>query len=243
VLLIDVGNTDTVAARMAATGGEVVPLGREPTPRDPAATRRLATWLAGLREGAEAVGVCSVVPPMGEAIVAVLPDAGRVDHTWDLPFVVDVDAPHTVGADRWCNVAAAARDDLSDALVVDAGTATTIDVLRGGAMVGGLIAPGMAFAARQLQRSAPQLWEVPFAPCPLAPGRDTASALQAGAFHVGVHGIVGTVAALAAQMPSATVVITGGLGRHLVRDGWRYDPHWTLRGLAVLLSRRAGPSR
>ena len=154
-----------------------------------------------------------------------------------------ITSAQTVGADRWCNVAAACAAGLRDAIVVDAGTATTIDVLDGGTFAGGLIAPGMAFAARQLQTRAAQLWEVPFAPCPLAPGADTAAALQGGAFHVGVHGVSGTVSALLAGRPRAQVVLTGGLGRFLTRDGWPWDPLWTLRGLAALAWRRGLAAR
>jgi len=121
--------------------------------------------------------------------------------------------------------------------VVDAGTATTIDVLADGAFVGGLIAPGMAFAARQLQDRAARLWPVPFERCALRPGRQTNEALQIGGYHVGVHGVVGTVDALRCQYPEARVLVTGGLASHLDQPGWRLDALLTFRGLAFLLPR------
>ncbi len=170
------------------------------------------------------MAVACVVPVVGEALAARLPDAASVDHTWAFPFTHEVRQPQTVGADRWCNVAAAVHAGLADALVVDAGTATTFDVLVGGVFLGGLIAPGMAFAARKLQEEAARLWVVPFAPCELRAGRDTEEALAIGAFHVGVHGVRGTIAALLARHPGCEVVVTGGLGGHVTQAGWRLRP-------------------
>jgi pantothenate kinase type III len=93
----------------------------------------------------------------------------------------------------------------------------------------------MAFAARQLQEKGARLWVVPFERCPLQPGRHTAEALQIGAYHVGVHGVVGTVAALREQFPIARVLVTGGLASHLDQPGWRVDALLTFRGLVALL--------
>jgi type III pantothenate kinase len=237
-LLVNVGNTRTVVVRGAAMG-PLTPLLASETPRDEAAVRTLADVVAARREGDERVAVACVVPEVGEALATRLPGAAVVDHTWAFPFTHELRQPQTVGADRWCNVAAAVAAGLADALVVDAGTATTFDLLAGGVFLGGLIAPGMAFAARSLQETAALLWEVPFAPCELRAGRDTDEALAIGAFHVGVQGILGTVAALLERYPRCAVVVTGGLGGHVTRPGWRHDPDWTLRGLAALAAARA----
>jgi type III pantothenate kinase len=240
MILVDVGNSHARAVRGELTGGRLVDAPEEiltcGTPADGAAARALAAEIADARREEEPVGATSVVP----AVTAVLADAiaglRHVDHTWDFPFDVAVDRPETVGSDRWCNMAAAVAADLQDAIVVDAGTATTIDVLAGGVFEGGLIAPGMAFAARKLQEQGARLWPVPFAEVALTPGRTTDQALAIGAFHVGCHGILGTVAALAEQFPAATIVATGGLSRFLTRPGWRVDVWWTMRGLARLMS-------
>ncbi|MHB8080338.1 MAG: type III pantothenate kinase, partial [Candidatus Krumholzibacteriia bacterium] len=117
-----------------------------------------------------------------------------------------------------------------DALVVDAGTATTFDLLADGRFRGGLIAPGMAFAARCLGEEAARLSPAPFAPCPLEVGITTAAALQAGAFHVGVRGVLGVVDGLLERYGPRPVAVTGGLGPYLARAGWLHDPDWTLRG-------------
>ena len=237
-LLVDVGNSKIAVARIALVEGAMVgPLERVwtgETPRGDAAETTAA--VAAFHQDDEPVGLTSVVPHVSEALGVTLPGLRSVDHTWIFPFAMAVDGPETVGADRFCNMAAAAASGLNDAIVVDAGTATTIDVLRDGIFVGGLIAPGMAFAAQKLQEEGARLWTVPFAPADLEPGRDTTAALAIGAFQVGTRGIIGTVEGLLAMQPDARVVLTGGLGGHLVRDGWSHDPDWTLRGLAALLT-------
>jgi pantothenate kinase type III len=240
-LLVNAGNTRCIAARQTADAatGPLQQLLAVDTPGDRRGAAELAVRLAGLLERDETMAVASVVPLVSEALTAELPRAQLVDQTWDFPFATDLIGTQTVGADRWCNVAAAAGSGLRDAMIVDAGTATTIDILDGGVFLGGLIAPGMAFAAERLQETAPRLWRVPFASCALRAGRDTEEALRIGAFHVGVHGVVGVVQELLARHPRARVVLTGGLGVHLARADWPYDPDWTLRGLSVLADRRA----
>ncbi|MEZ4388423.1 MAG: type III pantothenate kinase [Candidatus Krumholzibacteriia bacterium] len=245
-LLIDVGNSRTVALRAPASGGRlaepVVTVLDEPTPRTDAGAADLAARLARDRGDVLVVGLTSVVPRLTAALATRLPDLRSVDHTWSMPFAVLVEQPETVGADRWCNVAAAVAAGLTDAIVVDAGTATTIDVLADGEFRGGLIAPGMAFAARQLQEKGARLWPVPFTRCELRPGRHTAEALQIGAFHVGVNGVVGTVAGLRAQFPRARVLVTGGLAFCLDQPGWRLDALLTFRGLVHLMHGQGRPA-
>jgi pantothenate kinase type III len=237
-LLVNIGNTRTVVARGDAAG-PLTPVLAVGTPRDLAGAEALAAAIVANLAAGERVYVASVVPAAAAPLLAQLEVAESVDHTWAFPFAHEIRQPQTVGADRWCNVAAAVHAGLTDALVVDVGTATTFDLLVGGVFVGGLIAPGMAFAANRLQAEAAQLWQVPFAPQALRAGRDTQEALAIGAFHVGVNGVRGTVAALLVHYPRCEVVVTGGLAIHVTEPGWRQDPGWTLRGLAALAAARA----
>lgn len=236
-LLIDVGNTRT-RALIWPTSGEPHPLVDEPTPGDDARCQALAAEVATTSAATAAIAITSVVPRVTEAFMAAMPGAQAVDHTWAFPFRHTLEHAESVGADRWCNVAAAVAAGLKDAIIVDAGTATTIDVLIDGVFVGGLIAPGMAFAAQKLQETGARLWPVPFQQMPLRPGRHTDEALAIGAYHVGVHGIVGTVTALAEHHPRTTVIATGGLAHHLGHVRWRVEPLWTFAGLAALLDAR-----
>ena len=186
--------------------------------------------------GRPPVVLASVVPGVGELLPEGM-DLELVDHTSDLPFELDVTASDQVGPDRLCNMAAAAAAGLTSALVVDAGTATTFDLLVDGVFVGGMIAPGMALAARQLGKAASRLNPVPFGPVSWDIGRDTRSAMAAGAWHAGTGGIRSIVSGLCARYGNVPVIVTGGLGNHFNDLDWYFDPHWTLRGAAVLSGR------
>jgi type III pantothenate kinase len=248
-LLLDVGNTRVRAAMATEPGqgprpgcldgpGGLLPLarlGEVPTAAGPA---RVGAWLAGLvdEHSPDAVAGVSVVPALEAALLGACPELSFVGPGASLPFGLDVEDPAAVGPDRLANVAAAAAAGLKDALVIDVGTATTFDVLRAGVFVGGLIAPGPAFAAEQLGRQAARLHPVPFGPVPLAPGRGTSSAMAAGAWHVGIEGVRAVAVRLAAVEGGLPIIITGGLGIHLGDIGF-HDPDWTLRGVLACCAR------
>ena len=184
--------------------------------------------------GAGPVVLASVLPELDRQVAAVFPDVMRVDHRSPLPFVMDLPHPEQVGPDRLCNVAAAAHAGLRDALVVDAGTATTFDLLRDGRFAGGLIAPGMAFALEKLADHAARLHRVRFEACPLEVGRETSTAMTGGAWHCGIGGVEHVINGLLEHYGDRPVILTGGLGVHLARPDRHLDPQWTLRGAAVL---------
>ncbi len=253
-LIIDAGNTCITCAAWEgmhqcptlADGSLVelappVPLGELGSLSHPVAGDEAGIFRASIRRihdesGRPPLVLVSVVP----GVVDLLPeDIGIevVDHTSDLPFVLDVEDPGQVGPDRMCNMAAAAASGLTSALVVDAGTATTFDLLVDGVFCGGMIAPGMAFAARQLGEAASRLSPVPFGPADWDVGRDTRAAMAAGAWHAGTGGIRSVVEGLSARYGDMPVIVTGGLGGNFVDQNWYFDPHWTLRGAAILANR------
>ena len=247
-LLVDAGNTRISFAawqgdhqRPAVKDGILAPpvpldeLGTLSQPRDKQAEEVFTASFRRLHEdsGRPPVVMVSVVPRVAELLPSGV-DPVVVDHTSALPFEMDVTEPGQVGPDRLCNVAAAAAAGLSSALVVDAGTATTFDLLLGGVFVGGMIAPGMALAAQKIGQAASRLSPVPFGPVPWDVGRDTRSAMAAGAWHTGTGGIRAVIAGLLARYENVPVIMTGGLGVYFDDPGWYFDPHWTLRGAAIL---------
>lgn len=139
--------------------------------------------------------------------------------------------PHTVGQDRLFAARGAAELVGGSAVVIDVGTAMTVDAVRwtrpGGGrpeFLGGAIAPGPALLARSLSLAA-RLHEVQLDPRAPALGRHTTQALRAGVLH-GLRGAaeelsrrVGAEAGLAA----APRVLTGG-ARELLLEPW---PFWS----------------
>jgi type III pantothenate kinase len=248
-LIADVGNTRVAFAAWAADDGlpcrqndiwrPVRPLralATLPTPRDAAGDAAFAEAVRSLVAAAGGVPlvVVSVVPRVDALLSAMDLDLSFANHASPLPFRHRLREPAGTGADRFCNVAAAVAAGLDSALIVDAGTATTCDVLVGGVFEGGLIAPGMGFALEQIGRQAARLWPLPFAEAPLVAGQDTASALAAGAFHAGLGGVEALISGLHLAHGPLPVIVTGGLARFLVRPERFTDSQWTLRGAACL---------
>ena len=164
----------------------------------------------------------------------------RVERDLPVPIGRQLDPEAIVGEDRLLN-AAAAYDVMQQAcVVVDAGTAITIDFIDGaGTFHGGAIAPGGQMMLNALHHRTAQLPEIEFDK-PVEPiGHSTIEAMRAGAFY-GLRGIVRElverIAEEAGQYPM--VVATGGDANLLFRD-WdavdRVVPDLTLMGLAVTL--------
>ena len=75
----------------------------------------------------------------------------RLTHSSRLPVTVEYGTPDTLGLDRVAAAAGAAMM-AGDSLVVDAGTAMTLDIVAGGAFLGGNISPGLRLRFRSLNR-------------------------------------------------------------------------------------------
>jgi type III pantothenate kinase len=141
------------------------------------------------------------------------------------------------GADRIAN-ALAVRP--GPAIVVDAGTAVTVDVIDGaGRFRGGWIAAGPEAAARGLAQQAAQLPTAVGQPVELRPGVETASALSAGLWGQAVGGVDKLVdLARAALRPERNIrlVATGGWGALWAADsvhtGIECDASLVHRGIA-----------
>lgn len=247
-LLVDAGNTRVAFAAWAAGDGQAcrdaegwVPapplrrLGAVPTPGpDGEASFSAEAGALLAAAGGAPIVLVSVVPRVTTLLAELAPGIHLVDHRVALPFEHRLADAAATGADRLCNMAAVVAAGLTAALVVDAGTATTVDVLRAGIYEGGVIAPGMDFSLQQIGLRAARLAPVRFGPVPLVAGRDTVAALAAGGFHAGVGGVEALIAGLQVAHGPLPVVVTGGLARYLVAPGRLHDPDWTLRGAACL---------
>ncbi len=133
--------------------------------------------------------------------------------------------PETVGRDRLLAARGALEIVGRSAIVVDAGTALTVDAVRAAegvdpaAFLGGAIAPGPDLLARAMAEGAAQLYVVEARPDARALGRDTREALEAG---VSV-GFVGAARELVRRVAEESgfvdppLVLTGG-ARHLLAD-------------------------
>lgn len=167
---------------------------------------------------------------------------------------VAVDEPAKVGVDRLLNSIAAnvIRPDGSPAIIVDSGTATTVDLVDAdGAFRGGAILPGLELAARSLHEYTALLPYIAMSEFNSegtpALGTNTAAAIRSGL----LWGQIGAVKELVERLGRSTVtgselpplvLITGGGGEllapHLSQARW--EPHLSLQGLCLAADCRPG---
>ncbi|WP_414040917.1 type III pantothenate kinase [Acidithiobacillus sp. M4-SHS-6] len=117
----------------------------------------------------------------------------------------------SLGFDRRCCLLAAARDfPYQNSIIIDMGTAITIDLWAEGRFQGGRILPGITMSLHALYLGTALLPDMEL-PVP-APdiGNDTGAAIQSGVFHLFVDALQGAIQHFRRLSPGATVLLTGG---------------------------------
>ena len=190
--------------------------------------------------------LASVAPSMTDRIVPMLAlqynttvlVAGR-----DVPFGIEIqcDEPEKVGADRLLDaIAAYARTQLAT-IVVDVGSAVTVDFVSArGTFVGGAIAPGPQMMLDALHHQTELLPNIELKKPDSPVGHSSTDALLSGAY----WGAVGLVDRLVAeisvdQAAEAKILVTGGAGEAIASEMQgqpEYIPTLTLEGLALIAS-------
>lgn len=205
-LLIDAGNTRIKLARVS--GMQWLPVEELPTRQ----AANLPQYFAGYT-GVQQVWVSNVA---GEVVAQHIRAACSSRH-WMPQFITARDLqcgvrngyaqPDQLGSDRWAALLAAWHQVCGACLVVNCGTATTVDALSGaGDFIGGLILPGVDLMQRSLCDAAAQLRTAQgvYLPFPL----DTAAAMFSGAIQASCgaierqHALLGDV--------DAPVLLSGG---------------------------------
>ena len=223
LLVIDVGNTNTVFALHSGT--DWVSSWRSATD----ATRTAddyAVWLGALMRMEE----LELSHITGCIISSVVPQAkfnfrnlsrryfdaepmfiGEPETKLGVP--IRIRRPEQVGADRLVAAIGAHQLYQGPKLVIDSGTATTFDVVGpDGGFEGGIISPGINLSMRALHDAAAQLPRIAIQRPPQIIGQDTVSAMQSGVFWGYVDLIDGLVRRVQAEYASPlTVIATGGV--------------------------------
>ncbi len=184
IYCIDIGNTRTHCATLrCASAEDFEVLESESFPSSAFAGVFRAERLFE-KSGASALAWCSVVPSYSESLRADLDGVDAMQLGFEIsPVPIGLKNPAKVGQDRIADVVGASLLFNPPYVVVDMGTAVTIDLVdASGVYVGGAIAPGMhAFVsylgerAAQLPRINPHL-----ADFSMTIGRDTEEAMQVG---------------------------------------------------------------
>lgn len=237
-LTLDIGNSRTKAAFFV--DGEL---------REPVLDLTDADRWAALDREATNLGVSNVI----YSTVANVPPAAFLDRwtarKWtvvalsdleELPFPSVYETPRTLGQDRQAVVAAARRLGRLPALVVDAGTCVTFDLVdAGGVYRGGNISPGLRMRLTAMHEYTRRLPRVAIAAPRDRVGRSTAQAVLHGGWMGVVYELEGLYNRLVNDGEPPTVLLTGGDADLLavqLRMPVTVDRHLVLRGLYQILS-------
>lgn len=254
LLAVDVGNTNVTFA--AFVGSEIVDDWRVATD-DRRTADEYAVLLSGLfqvsgwrLDAIDGFVISSVVP---RAIHPLRRFADKYLHI-ENPLVLDANTPTgvpikyqpptDVGADRIANAVAAHALYGGPVIVVDFGTATTLDAISAkGEYLGGAIAPGIETSVEALAAKAAQLRRVQFIRPASAIGSTTIESLQSGVIYGFAGQVDGLVREFVREMGECTVVATGGLAELIAPESetiQKVDPHLTLVGLRIIYERVNG---
>ena len=248
LVAVSVGNTTTGAG--IYVGGSLVRTTRVPSARLRDIWRVFGRASDDFRGETTAVIVGSVNPALTEAAGEIAShefDAPVRYFRRDVPFGLDirVDSPEDVGDDRLAHALAAFRRVEGAAVVVDMGTAVTVDaVAPDGAFLGGAILPGARIAADALAHWTALLPEIDLSGAARVPGKSTEEAMRLGL----LHGAAGAIDRLVEETrealgEEAPVIGTGGGAAQiapLTKHVREIEPALTLEGL--VRAAEAGPS-
>ena len=260
LLAVDAGNTNVVFALVAVgeAGGREI-RGRWRIATDPRRTAdEYAVWLSQLlqlygysRADVDGVMISTVVPRALHNLEVLSEKyfgrtalvAGRAPVEYGI--LIDVDEPASLGADRAVNTIAAHALHDGDLIVIDFGTATTVDFSDySGAYKGGIIAPGINLSLDALVGAAAKLPRIAIeAPSgdPSVIGRNTVDQMNIGIYWGYIAMIEGLVARMKREIGRpAKVVATGGLATLFERHTDVFDaiePDLTIQGLAIMWER------
>lgn len=249
LLAIVVGNTNTRFG--VFHGKELLRADRAPNADFEALVERIIAIGADLPEADQKVAVlASDNPPISDRLFDELAgrlnaELFRIGEDLEIPLPRALAPEARPGQDRLLNCLAA-YDVLQQAcVVVDAGTAITVDFVDGhGTFQGGAIAPGANMSLRALHEHTAALPEIAFAPpAHEAFGKDTREAMLQGVFH-GARGLVRALVERYAEAYEAypTVIATGSDAPALFEGDELIDrivPDLTLRGVEVACRRLA----
>ena len=242
ILVIDIGNS-TISLATASNGELGVPV-HVPGDDESAFTEAHAAHIDAMKaDSPAACVVASVVPDVLQRVRQYLATQHRLeplvvgDHI-ALPIDVAVSDRSAIGTDRVCAAAAVFDQVETTCIVIDFGSAVTVDLIdETGTLRGGAILPGLRMQLRALHEFTAQLPQVLPAFPKAAIGGDTIKAMQTGV----CRGVVGAVRALveayAGELGSwPQIIATGGDVELLAPHCDFIDtlvPHLTLRGIVI----------
>lgn len=197
------------------------------------------------------IGLCSVVPQQSDFLLSGIKQLSgapifRVNSGVDLPLHIGHTPPETLGPDRLAAACYAAHNKSGTHIIIDAGTAITIDAVNEDkTFLGGVIMPGPEIANLALTNYAAQLPEIPITLPNGVLGRSTDEALRHGIVHGTADAVMGAIVRIREALASnPTITITGGWHSLLVDKipEAQIAPHLVLHGIRLLMQFNPQPA-
>jgi len=251
LLAIDVGNTQTVIGLYDEAKLEHhwrIATNAERTSDEHALLVSQFLHLRGVELSRSGMGVAisSVVPRVTAALREMTESWFNTD-----PVVLEpgtrtgmpilYDNPKEVGADRIANAVGAYDLYGGPVIVVDFGTATTVDGISArGEYLGGAIFPGIEISLDALFERAAGLRRVELVEPRQVIGKNTVESIQSGILYGFAAQVDGLCTRFEAELGESAVVSTGGLGgliTPLSTHIQAYEPWLTLHGLRIVWQR------
>jgi type III pantothenate kinase len=210
--------------------------------------RKLSQELRSLARTEDLSGAiaCCVAPKQGTRIREAWRSVSRrplvfLNHRMKMPIELKYAQPATIGSDRLAAASASFNRLKCAHMVIDAGTAVTVDCVDGkGRFLGGAIAPGPAVMTDYLSSNTGLLPQMNYSGAVPNVGRSTEGAMRIGV-RVGYASMLNSIvehlrtgAFAGADVP---ILVTGGYAKRIVKrmDGnFRIVNYMTLEGLALV---------
>ncbi len=250
LLAIDAGNTQTVIGLFddadLVDHWRIVTVAERTSDELALLLHQFIGWHGLPRSEVSGMAISSVVPRVTAALREMAQRHFSVEPCIIEPGVrtgmpILYENPKEVGADRIANAVAAYELYGGPSIVVDFGTATTLDAVSGkGEYLGGAIIPGIEVSMDALFGRTAGLRKVELVPPKHVIGKSTVESIQSGA----IHGFTGQVDHLVrcfeAELGPSTVIATGGLASLIapLSTTIAHDEPWlTLYGLRIVYHR------
>jgi len=246
ILVVDVGNTNTVFALISAKG--IYKKWRLSTITNRTADEYkiiIDSFLLNKvnKNNITNIIISSVVPSVVYELKTCIRNIFSIDAkiigTDIIPDInILLDRPEEVGADRLVNSLAAYKLYGGEKIIIDFGTATTFDVIDGkGSYLGGVIAPGVLLSMDALDKATARLPRIAISKPKNVIGKNTEEAMKSGIY----WGYIGLLEGIIKKIREdnklkMSVIATGGLAPLFKVNSAQIeivDEDLTLKGIAL----------
>ncbi len=242
-LLIDIGNTNITVATFV--NGEY--LLEKPLKTKNFKGKKFPRKLLNLITDAKFIGVSSVVPRINEMLKDFLPpEKTFYINRLNFESLIDINycTPKTLGADRIVNCFAAKTLYGFPSIVVDIGSAITIDLIdKKGSFIGGAIFAGPITISEALSLKAEKLFKVNISEiAKFDIGKSSEMCLKMGIYFSTLFAIKGFVENYRKILgQNSKLILTGGISHHF-KDHlpeFKYERLLTLKGINLAIEKWA----